>query len=86
MSLGNVGYVIVNSKVSTLHVMMKVFVHTSLPCRWRQTGPPKLWYPTALLHGVRKIVDHDLNFHRREILISRTKNLYIRTVNDQVIL
>jgi len=24
------------------------------PCvwRWRQHGPPKLWYPTTTLHGV----------------------------------
>jgi hypothetical protein len=23
------------------------------PWRWRQHGPPKRWYPTATLHGVR---------------------------------
>jgi len=22
------------------------------PWRWRQHGPPKLWYPTAIPHGV----------------------------------
>jgi hypothetical protein len=32
----------------------------SFPCRWRQNGPPKLWYPTTKLHSCHNTEDVDL--------------------------